>query len=83
MKPFLGVDLTTNSKNEQTIGNEFLIKKTPTELTQKIQMQANKMDTTMHKSHISSVLQSSCLSLQKHPFHIFLIPCVPFQPEYT
>lgn len=57
MKPFLGIDLTTNSKNEQTIGNEFLIKKTPTELTQKIQMQANKMDTTMHKSHISSVLQ--------------------------
>ena len=30
-----------------------------------------------------TVLQSSCLSLQKHPFHIFLIPCVPFQPEYT
>ena len=27
MKPFLGIDLTTNSKNEQTIGNEFLIKK--------------------------------------------------------
>ena len=48
MKPFLGIDLTTNSKNEQTIGDEFLIKKTPTELTQKIQMQANKMDTTMH-----------------------------------
>lgn len=57
MKPFLGIDLTTNSKNEQTIGNEFLIKKTPAELTLKIQMQANKMDTTMHKSHISSVLQ--------------------------
>ena len=50
MKPFLGIDLTTNSKNEQTIGNEFLIKKTPAELTLKIQMQANKMDTTMHKS---------------------------------
>ena len=25
MKPFLGINLTTNSKNEQTIGNEFLI----------------------------------------------------------
>ena len=57
MKPFLGINLTTNSKNEQTIGNEFLIKKTPAKLTLKIQMQANKMDTTMHKSHISSVLQ--------------------------
>ena len=56
MKPFLGIDLTTNSKNEQTIGNEFLIKKTPAELTLKIQMQANKMDTTMHKSHISYAL---------------------------
>ena len=54
MKPFLGIDLTTNSKNEQTIGNEFLIKKTPAELTLKIQMQANKMDTTMHKSHNST-----------------------------
>lgn len=57
MKPFLGIDLTTNSKNEQTIGNEFLIKKTPTELTLKIQMQANRTDAAMHKSHISSVFQ--------------------------
>ena len=38
MKPFLGIDLTTNSKNEQTIGNEFLIKKTPAELTLKMQI---------------------------------------------
>ena len=32
---FLGIDLTTNSKNEQTIGNEFLIKKTPAEINTK------------------------------------------------
>ena len=27
MKPFLGIDITTNRKNEQLNGNEFLILK--------------------------------------------------------
>lgn len=55
MIPFLGIDLTKNPDNEQTNGNEFLIKKTPAKLTAEIQNQGAKLNDMAQKSQTSPV----------------------------
>ncbi len=55
MIPFLGIDLIKNSDNEQTNGNEFLIKKTPAKLTAEIQNQGAKLNDMAQKSQTSPV----------------------------
>lgn len=55
MIPFLGINLTQNPNNEQTNGNEFLIKKTPAKLTAEIQNQTAKLNDMAQKSQTSPV----------------------------
>lgn len=55
MIPFLGINLTKNPNNEQTNGNEFLIKKTPAKLTAEIQNQTAKLNDMSQKSQTSPV----------------------------
>lgn len=55
MIPFLGINLTKNPNNEQTNGNEFLIKKTPAKLTAEIQNQTAKLNDMAQKSQTSPV----------------------------
>jgi len=52
MKPFLGIDLTTNKKNEQMNGDEFLIKKPSLALTQSFERSLENTEDTIEKSKL-------------------------------
>lgn len=52
MKPFLGIDLTTNKKNEQMNGEEFLVAKPSLELTQSFERSSENVKETLEKSKL-------------------------------
>ena len=49
MKPFLGIDLTTNKKNEQMNGEEFVIAKPALSLTQSLESSFENVEETIEK----------------------------------
>lgn len=52
MKPFLGIDLTTNKKNEQFNGDEFLIQKPSVTLSESLEASTDKAERTIEKSKL-------------------------------
>lgn len=52
MKPFLGIDLTADKKNEQINGSEFLIQKTSTPLTDALETCTEKAEATIERSKL-------------------------------
>lgn len=52
MKPFLGTDLTTNKKNEQMNGEEFLVAKPSLALTQAFERSLEDTEETLEKSKL-------------------------------
>lgn len=52
MKPFLGVDLTTDKKNEQVNGNEFLVAKPSNTLVQSFERSSENAEETIEKSKL-------------------------------
>ena len=57
MKPFLGINITTNRKNEQLNGNEFLILKPSEILSQAFTRTARQKDTIIKNSKLSLPLR--------------------------
>lgn len=52
MKPFLGIDLTTNQKNEQVNGEEFVVAKPNLSLTRSLESTSENVDETIEKSKL-------------------------------
>lgn len=52
MKPFLGIDLTTNKKNEQMNGEELAVAKPDLSLTQSLEASSENVDETIEKSKL-------------------------------
>lgn len=52
MKPFLGIDLTTNQKNEQMNGGEFVVAKPNLSLTRSLESTSENVDETIEKSKL-------------------------------
>ena len=52
MKPFLGIDLTTNKKNEQMNGEEFVVAKPDLSLTQSLESSSENVEETIEKSKL-------------------------------
>ena len=52
MKPFLGIDLTTNKKNEQMNGEEFVVAKPDLSLTQSLESFYENVEETIEKSKL-------------------------------
>ena len=52
MKPFLGIDLTTNKKNEQMNGEEFVVAKPALSLTQSLESSSENVEKTIEKSKL-------------------------------
>lgn len=52
MKPFLGIDLTTNKKNEQMNGEEFIVARPNFSLTQSLESSSENVDETIKKSKL-------------------------------
>lgn len=58
MKPFLGINLTTNKKNEQTNGQEFLIQTPSTTLSSFLESSSDKAEETIEKAQIPLVFRA-------------------------
>jgi len=52
MKPFLGIDLTKNKKNEESNGEEFLVAKTSLALAQSLDRFSEKAEEMIEKSEL-------------------------------
>lgn len=52
MKPFLGIDLTTNKKNEQINGEELVVAKPDLFLTQSLESSSENVEETIEKSKL-------------------------------
>ncbi|MDD6212789.1 MAG: hypothetical protein PUB22_06555 [Clostridiales bacterium] len=52
MKPFLGIDLTTNKKNKQMNGEEFVVAKPDLSLTQSLESSSENVEETIEKSKL-------------------------------
>ena len=52
MKPFLGIDLTTNKKNEQINGEEFVVARPDLSLTQSLESSSENVEETIEKSKL-------------------------------
>ncbi len=52
MKPFLGIDLTTNKKNEQINGDEFIVAKPDSSLSQSLESSSENVAETIEKSKL-------------------------------
>lgn len=66
MKPFLGIDITTNRKNERLNGNEFLILKPSEILSQTLAKTTEQKDVIIQKSKMPlllRIIKSICLFL--------------------
>ena len=57
MKPFLGMDLTTDKKNKQFNGTEFLIQKPSAGLANTLDVSSKKVNTTLEKSKLPKALR--------------------------
>ena len=63
MKPFLGIDLTTNKKNEQINGSEFLIQTPSFALSNSLEVSTDKAEKTIEKSQLPlplRIVQVTC-----------------------
>lgn len=66
MKPFLGIDITTNRKNERLNGNEFLMLKPSEILSQTLAKTTEQKDVIIQKSKMPlllRIIKSICLFL--------------------
>ena len=52
MKPFLGIDLTKNKKNEQMNGEEFIVAKPASSLTQSLESSSENVEETIERSKL-------------------------------
>ena len=52
MKPFLGIDLTTDKKNEQFNGTEFLVMKPSSAMAQSFEQSSKKAEETIERSKL-------------------------------
>ena len=52
MKPFLGIDLTLNKKNDQFNGNEFLVQKPSSALSESLEASTDKAEKTIEKAKL-------------------------------
>ena len=52
MKPFLGIDLTTDKKNEQFNGTEFLVMKPSSAMAQSFEQPSKKAEETIERSKL-------------------------------
>ena len=52
MKPFLGIDLTADKKNEQINGSEFLVQKTSAPLADSLETSTEKAEATIERSKL-------------------------------
>lgn len=57
MKPFLGIDLTTNKKNKEINGKEFLITKTSDSMSQSFDSSYEKAEETIQQSELPLCLR--------------------------
>ncbi len=57
MKPFLGIDLTTDKKNEKTNGNEFLIQTPSAALTRSLEDSSENAEETVEKAKLPLLLR--------------------------
>ncbi len=57
MKPFLGIDLTTNKKNEQINGTEFLVQTPSTALAKTLEVSSEKAEKTVEQSKLPKVFR--------------------------
>ena len=63
MKPFLGIDLTLNKKNDQFNGNEFLVQKPSSSLSESLEASTDKAEKTIEKSKLPlpfRIVKSMC-----------------------
>ena len=63
MKPFLGIDLTLNKKNDQFNGNEFLVQKPSSALSESLEASTDKAEKTIEKSKLPlpfRIVKSMC-----------------------
>lgn len=52
MKPFLGIDLTADKKNEQLNGEEFVVARPDSSLTQSLEKSSEGVDDAIEKSFL-------------------------------
>jgi len=52
MKPFLGIDLTTDKKNEQFNGTEFLVMKPSSAMAQSFEQSSKKAEETIERTKL-------------------------------
>jgi len=57
MKPFLAIDLTTNKKNEENNGKEFLVQKTSDALSQSFDNSSEEIEQTIEKSKLPFIIR--------------------------
>jgi len=57
MKPFLGIDLTNDKKNEQTNGNEFLVQTSSPALAAALEQSTEKAENTAQRSKLPLALR--------------------------
>lgn len=63
MKPFLGIDLTLNKKNDQFNGSEFLVQKPSSALSESLEVSTDKAEKTIEKSKLPlpfRIVKSMC-----------------------
>lgn len=57
MKPFLGIDLTKNKKNEQMNGEEFIVAKPASSLTQSLESSSENVEETIERSKLPLLIR--------------------------
>ena len=57
MKPFLGIDLTTNKKNDQLNGNDFLAAKPSLALSQALEQSHKNVDETVAQAKLPKIFR--------------------------
>ena len=57
MKPFLGIDLTTDRKNDQYNGNAFLVQKPSSALSKSLELSTEKAEKTIEQSKLPRLLR--------------------------
>lgn len=57
MKPFLGIDLTTNKKNEQMNGEEFVVERPDLSLTQSLESSSENVEEIIEKSKLPLLIR--------------------------
>ena len=71
MKPFLGIDITTNRKNERLNGNEFLILKPSEILSQTLAKTTEQKDVIIQKSKTKMYIQNPPKNIREQIYRTF------------